>query len=72
MSTNWHGFQNSIHAQLHNYIIQDTGKVILNHVHSNIRDTEEEEAMPRKYKRLKLGGSQAYDQSTDQLQFLNG
>jgi hypothetical protein len=40
------------------------GEVILNHVNPNACGILQEEAM-RKYKRLKLGGGQAYDQSTD-------
>jgi hypothetical protein len=43
-------------------------EVILNHVNRNVQGIGEE-AMHRKYKRLKLGGGQAYDQSADQLQF---
>jgi hypothetical protein len=36
-------------------------KVILNHVHPNVRGIGQGEAMHGKYKRLKLGGGQAYD-----------
>jgi hypothetical protein len=39
--------------------------VISNHVNPNIRVTGQGEAMHRKYKRLKLGGGQAYDCSVD-------
>jgi hypothetical protein len=40
-------------------------EVILNHVNPNARDTGQGEAIYRKYKRLKLGGVQAYDRSVD-------
>jgi hypothetical protein len=40
-------------------------EVILNHVNSNVRDIGQGEAMRRKYKRLKLGGGQAYDRAPD-------
>jgi hypothetical protein len=39
--------------------------VTLNHVNPNIRGTGLREARRRKYKRLKLGGGQAYDRSAD-------
>jgi hypothetical protein len=38
-------------------------EVILNHVNPNVHDTVQGEARHRKYKRLKLGGGQAYDRS---------
>jgi hypothetical protein len=40
-------------------------EVILNHESSNVRGTGYGEAVRRKYKRLKLGGGQAYDRSAD-------
>jgi hypothetical protein len=42
-------------------------EVILNHVCVNpsVCGTGQREAMHRKYKRLKLGGGQAYDHSAD-------
>jgi hypothetical protein len=40
-------------------------EVILNHVNLNVRVTGQGEAMHRKYKRLELGGGQAYDRSAD-------
>jgi hypothetical protein len=40
-------------------------EVIVNHVNSNVRGAGQEEAMNRKYKRLKLSGRQAYDRSAD-------
>jgi hypothetical protein len=42
--------------------MQDT-EVILNHVNPNVHGIGQREAMHKKYKRLKLGGGQAYDQS---------
>jgi hypothetical protein len=39
-------------------------EVILNHENPNIRATGQEEPRHRKYKRLKLGGGQAYDRSS--------
>jgi hypothetical protein len=40
-------------------------KVILNHNNENIRNIGQGESRHRKYKRLKLGGSQIYDRSSD-------
>jgi hypothetical protein len=39
--------------------------VIPNHENANVRNIEEGEAMHRKCKRLKLGGGQAYDRTSD-------
>jgi hypothetical protein len=39
--------------------------VILNHANPNVRGIGQGEARRRKYKRLKLGGGQAYDRSSD-------
>jgi hypothetical protein len=44
-------------------------EVILNLVNPNVRCIGQGEATHRKYKRLKLGGGQAYDRSGDELQF---
>jgi hypothetical protein len=38
-------------------------EVILNHENPNVRAIEQGEPRHRKYKRLKLGGRQAYDRS---------
>jgi hypothetical protein len=38
---------------------------IQNHENANVRNIEQGEAMRRKYKRLKLGGGQAYNRSGD-------
>jgi hypothetical protein len=40
-------------------------EVILNRVNPNVRGIGQGEARHRKYKRLKLGGGQAYDRSAD-------
>jgi hypothetical protein len=47
-------------------------EVIPNHVNSNVYGSGPGEGMYRKYKRIKLGGGLAYDQSADQLQFQSG
>jgi hypothetical protein len=40
-------------------------EVILNHENANVRNIGQGDAPHRKYKRLKLGGGQAYDRSSD-------
>jgi predicted transcriptional regulator len=40
-------------------------ETILNHVNPNVHGIGQGEARRRKYKRLKLGGSQAYERSAD-------
>jgi hypothetical protein len=40
-------------------------EVIQNHENVNVRNIGQGEARHRKYKRLKLGGGQAYDRSSD-------
>jgi hypothetical protein len=40
-------------------------ELILNHVNPNVRGMGQGEARHRKYKRLILGGGQAYDRSAD-------
>jgi hypothetical protein len=40
-------------------------EVIQNHENANVRNIGQGEARHRKYKRLKLGGGQAYDRSND-------
>jgi hypothetical protein len=40
-------------------------EVIQNHENVNVRNTGQGEARHKKYKRLKLGGGQAYDSSND-------
>jgi hypothetical protein len=44
-------------------------EVILNHENPNVRATGQGEARHNKYKRLKLGGGQAYDRSSALLSF---
>jgi hypothetical protein len=52
---------------MYDYIIKckTQAQVILNHVNPNVRGAGQREARHRKYKRLKLGGGQAYDPSAD-------
>jgi hypothetical protein len=40
-------------------------EVIQNHENANVRNIGQGEARHRKYKRLELGGGQAYDRSND-------
>jgi hypothetical protein len=40
--------------------------VIQNHDNENVRNIAKGEAWHRKYKRLELGGGEAYDRSSDQ------
>jgi hypothetical protein len=40
-------------------------EVILNHENANVCNIGQGEARHRKYKRLKLGGGQAYNRSSD-------
>jgi hypothetical protein len=40
-------------------------EVIQNHENANVRNIGQGEARHRKFKRLKLGGGQAYDRSSD-------
>jgi hypothetical protein len=45
-------------------LCRQEARVIDNHKHANVRHIGEGEARHRKYKRLKLGGGQAYDRSS--------
>jgi hypothetical protein len=45
-------------------LCRQQAEVIQNHVNPNVRNIEGE-AQHRKYKRLKLGGGQDYDRSSD-------
>jgi hypothetical protein len=40
-------------------------EVVLNHDNKNVRNIRQGKARRRKYKRLKFGGGQAYDRSSD-------
>jgi hypothetical protein len=55
-----HGFQNSVTK-----LCRTHAEEILNHRNAILRGIGQEEAMHRKYKKLKLGGGQAYDHSDD-------
>jgi hypothetical protein len=46
-------------------LCREQAKVILNHANPNIHGIGQREVMHRRYKRLQLGGSQAYDSSAD-------
>jgi hypothetical protein len=45
-------------------LCRQQAEVILNHNNENVRNIGQGKARHRKYKRLKLGGSQAYDRSS--------
>jgi hypothetical protein len=46
-------------------LCRQQAEVIQNHENANVRSIGEGEFRHRKYKRLKLGGGQAYDRSSD-------
>jgi hypothetical protein len=46
-------------------LYRQQAEVIQNHENANVRNIGQGEARHRKYKRLKLGGVQAYDRSSD-------
>jgi hypothetical protein len=46
-------------------LCRQQAEVIQNHDNENVRNIGQGEARHRKYKRLKLGGGQAYDRSSD-------
>jgi hypothetical protein len=46
-------------------LCRQQAEVILNDDNENVRNIRQGEARHRKYKRLKLGGGQAYDRSSD-------
>jgi hypothetical protein len=53
---------------VYDYIIKwsrQQAEVIQNHENANFRNIGQGEARHRKYKRLKLGGGEAYDRSSD-------
>jgi hypothetical protein len=55
---------------VYDYIIKlsrQQAEVIQNHENANLRNTGQDEARHRKYKRLKLGGGQAYDHHMTRL-----
>jgi hypothetical protein len=56
------------HPYVYDYITKlcrKQAEVIRNHENEHVRGTGQGEARHRKYKRLKLGGGQAYDRSND-------
>jgi hypothetical protein len=46
-------------------LARQQAEVIQNHKNANVRNIGQGEARHKKYKRLKLGGGQAYDRSSD-------
>jgi hypothetical protein len=46
-------------------LCRQQAEVIQNHENEHVRSIEQGETRHRKYKRLKLGGGQAYDRSSD-------
>jgi hypothetical protein len=46
-------------------LFRQQAEVFQNHENANVRNIGQGEARHRKYKRLKLGGGQAYDCSSD-------
>jgi hypothetical protein len=57
-----HSFQNSVRIRK---LCRQQAEIIQNHDNENIGNIGQGEALHRKYKRLKLGGGQAYDRSSD-------
>jgi hypothetical protein len=49
----------------HRHLCRQQTEVIQNYYNENVRNIGQGEARHRKYKRLKLGGGQAYDRSSD-------
>jgi hypothetical protein len=47
------------------HLCRTQAEIILNHRNPNVSGIGQRGAMQRKYKRLKLGGGQAYDLSVD-------
>jgi hypothetical protein len=47
-------------------LCRQQAEIIVNHDNANVRYIGQGRARHRKYKRLKLGGGQAYDRSSDQ------
>jgi hypothetical protein len=45
--------------------MKQQAEVIQNHENANVRNIGQGEPLHRKYKRLKFGGGQAYDRSSD-------
>jgi hypothetical protein len=62
-----HGFQPSVYY-IYDYVTKlcrQQAEVMQNHENEHVRDVGQGEARHRKHKRLKLGGGQAYDRSSD-------
>jgi hypothetical protein len=59
-----HGFQHSLCIRLYKKLCRQQAEVIQNYENEHVCSIGQGEARHRKYKRLKLGGSQAYDRSS--------
>jgi hypothetical protein len=60
-----HDFQPSVSIRLNKKLSRQQAEAIQNHENEHVRSIGQGEARQRKYKRLKLGGGQAYDRSSD-------
>jgi hypothetical protein len=60
-----HSFQPSVRKDYITRLSKKQAEVIQNHENDHVRSIGQGEARHRKYKRLKLGGAQAYDRSSD-------
>jgi hypothetical protein len=57
-----HGFQTSVCIRLYKKFVPEASRINLqNHENDHVRCLGQGEARHRKYKRLKLGGGQAYE-----------
>jgi hypothetical protein len=60
-----HTAQPSVCIRLYNKIMQATSRNMQNHENEHVRSIGQGEAGHRKYRRLKLGGGQGFDRSSD-------
>jgi hypothetical protein len=60
-----YGVQNSVCIDYITKLCRQQAEVIQNHDNENVRNIGQGEARHRKYKRLELGGGDAYDRSRD-------
>jgi hypothetical protein len=64
----WRGLFLQTHQYVYDFITKlcrQLAEVIQIYVNPNVRNIGQGEAQHRKYKRLKLGGGEAYDRSSD-------
>jgi hypothetical protein len=60
--------RSNIHIYIYDYITKlcrQKAEIIQNNENVNVRNIGQSEPRHRKYKRIKLGGGQAYDRSSD-------